>query len=96
MSWAEDMNMDVYDEDEFARRRQLSLNTDTETLREYWMTRDDQKIFIEYMETSHIENILRAHYSDRLDLKEKTEKRFLLELSFRRRQEPPELEELPF
>ena len=79
MSFAEDMGYDVYD----GEPDKLELRLDPDEMRLYWTTKDDHRIFIEDMETSHIKNIIRAGINGKLHLSEKSEDRFLLELSLR-------------
>ena len=63
---------------------QNSLQLEPFSLRLFWKTKDGERIYIEDMETSHIENICRAGIEGRLAMDEQTEDRFLLELSIRR------------
>ena len=77
-------NMDIYDLYDDSPRP-LTLLLDPEALRLYWTTKGGAKIFIEDMETSHIENIIKAGINGKLHCTEATEARFLLELSLRRR-----------
>ena len=82
MSYASDMGYDVglpY------RGSATALKLDPETLRLYWTTKNRDKIFIEDMETSHIENICKAGINGKIDMDEKSENRLILELSIRRR-----------
>ena len=62
----------------------LGLLLDEKALRLYWTTKEGKQIFIEDMTTEHIENICRAGIDGRLAMDEKTEDRFLLELSIRK------------
>lgn len=89
MSWADDMGFDEYD----GERGELELRLDTDALRLYWTTKDKQKIFLEDMETSHIENIVRAGIDGRLNCSTLTEHTFVIELSLRRRLQTPPQEE---
>ncbi len=60
------------------------LLLDDVSLRLYWTTKNKEKIFIEDMGTKHIENIIRADMAGKLNCDEKTQDRFLLELSIRK------------
>ena len=83
---SDNMDMvDAYSLGDFDDLRELSLMIDPESLRLYWTTEDKQQLFIEDMETSHIENIIRAGIDGRMNCDKHTENRFLLELSIRRR-----------
>lgn len=84
MSWAEDMGYDAYDIDDFRSLKELELIFDPQALRLYWTTKAGDKIFIEDMTAKHIENIMRAGLDGRLELNERTEHRFEIELSIRR------------
>jgi len=64
--------------------REVNLIMDSEELRLYWTTKEGEKIFIEDMETNHIENIIKAGLDERMNVGEQTEDRLLLELSIRR------------
>lgn len=88
-------NMDIYDmwDDTWNR---VDLVLDTETLRLYWKPKSGDKIYIEDMETSHIENIIRADLGGRFTCGTATKARFLLELSIRRRLENMPGRELGF
>lgn len=77
-------NMDIFDLYDDSPRL-LTLMLDADELRLYWITKEGKKIFIEDMETSHIENIIKAGINGKLHCTEATEARFLLELSLRRR-----------
>lgn len=85
MSWAEDEGLDAYDPDDIRRMRELELQFDPKELRLYWVTKSGEHIFIEDMDTAHIERIVRSSIEGKIDLDEQTEHRFEIELSIRRR-----------
>lgn len=77
-------NMDIYDLYDDTPRL-LELKLDPEALMLYWTTKGGTKIFIEDMEASHIENIIKADMAGKINCSTLTQNRFLLELSIRRR-----------
>ena len=62
----------------------LELKLDPEALRLYWTTNTGNQIYIEDMETRHIQNLIKADMNEKLRLTERTADRFLLELSIRK------------
>lgn len=84
MSWIEDNGFDCYDEEDIRGLRELELFFDPDSMRLYWITKAGDRIFIEDMETSHIENIIKADLKGKINCTEKTQDRLQLELSIRR------------
>ena len=86
MTWTGDEPDDLWEwgGDELPRRS-LELMFDEVALRLYWTAASGITSWLDEMETSHIENIMRASIDGRLKLDKHTADRFEIELAIRRR-----------